>query len=134
MTLMQVVLPESLGPTRPRISPRWRWKLTPSRARKPPKRFTRFSTLRIGGSGDMDPPAAQQRGEAIGQEQHQPHDQEAIDELEILRRGDADRVVEAVEQDDAEQRPQHRRGAAEEREDDGEDAELAGEGGVGIED
>ena len=38
---MQVVLPDPFGPTSPSTSPGARWKLTPSSARKPPKRFTR---------------------------------------------------------------------------------------------
>src|SRR5690242_680037 len=105
MTLMQVVLPEPLGPTRPRISPGFKSKLKPSRAWKPPKRFTRLSTVRSGERSalrDIDPPAAQQRCQPVGQEQHQPHDEQAVDELEILRRRDADRVVDAVQDDNAE--------------------------------
>src|SRR5580704_8636094 len=130
MTLMQVVLPEPLGPTRPRISPGFKSKLRPSSARKPPNRLTRFSTVRSGergASGDIDPPAAQQRDEPGRQEQHQPHDEEAVDELEILRRRDADGVVDAVEDNDAEDRPDDGGGAAEQGEDDGEDADLARE-------
>src|SRR5579883_1237365 len=128
MTLMQVVLPEPLGPTRPRISPCLRSKVSPSSARKPPKRLTKLSTVSSGAvSGDIDPPAAEERNEAVRQEQHQPHDEEAVDELEVLRRRDADGVVDAVEDDDAEQRPDDRRRAAEQREDDGEDAEVAAE-------
>src|SRR5579883_580249 len=135
MTLMQVVLPEPLGPTRPRISPGFRWKVSPSSARKPPKRLTSPSTSSSGvTSGDIDPPAAEQRDEPGRQEQHQPHDEEAVDELEILRRRDADGVVDAIEDDDAENGSDDRRGAAEQREDDGEDADLAAEGGLGIED
>src|SRR5260221_14275283 len=128
MTLMQVVLPEPLGPTRPRISPDFRSKLKPSSARKPPKRLTRFSTVRSGErgvSGDIDPPTAQQRDQSGRQEQHQPHDEEAVDELEILRRRDADAVVNAGGDDDAEQRPEDGRLTAEHREADGEDAGLA---------
>src|SRR5690242_2645187 len=136
MTLMHVVLPEPLGPTRPRISPDFRSKLRPSRAWNPPNRFTRLSTVRSGERtelGDIDAPAAQQRGEPVGQEQHQPHDQQAVDELEILRRRDADRVVDAVENNDAEDRPDDGGGAAEQRENDGEDADLAGERRLRIE-
>src|SRR6185437_4718928 len=129
MTLMQVVLPEPLGPTRPRISPSRKVRLSPSRARKPPKRLTRFSMRRR--SGDIDPPAAQQRDEPVGQEEDEAHDQEAVDELKILRRRDPDRIVKPVEDDDAEDRPRHRRRAAEESEDDGEDAELGAEDGLG---
>src|SRR6185312_2272785 len=136
MTLMQVVLPEPLGPTNPRISPGLRSKLKPSRAWKPPKRFTRLSTVSSGERsvlGDIDPPAAQQRGQSVGQEQHQTHDEQAVDELEILRRRDADGVVDAVEDDDAEDGADDGRGAAEQREDDGEDADLAGERRLRIE-
>src|SRR5260370_3218585 len=108
MTLMQVALPEPLGPTRPRISPGFRSKLKPSSARKPPNRLTRFSTVRSGerfASGDIDPPAAQQRDQPGRQEQHQPHDEEAVDELRILRPPDADAVVNAVEEAEPPRRP-----------------------------
>src|SRR6185437_10976653 len=132
MTLMQVVLPEPLGPTRPRISPSRKVRLSPSSARKPPKRLTRLSRRRSE-SGDIDPPAAQQRDQPVGQEEDEAHDQEAVDELKILRRRDADRIVKPVEDDDAEDRPRHRRRAAEEGEDDGEDAEFGAEDGLGIE-
>src|SRR5437899_745448 len=114
MTLMQVVLPEPFGPTRPRISPGSRWKLSSSSARKPPKRLTRPFTAKSGcGSGDIDPPAPEQRDEAVRQEQHETHDQHAVDELEILRGRDANRVVNAVEDKDAKDRPEYGRGAAE---------------------
>src|SRR5581483_3406702 len=96
ITLMQVVLPDPFGPTSPSTSPAARWKLTPSSARKPPKRFTSFSTRRIG-SGDTDAPPRQQRCQSVRQEQHQHHDQHAIDQLEILRHGDADPVVYAIQ-------------------------------------
>src|SRR5260221_10357544 len=100
MTLMQVVLPEPLGPTRPRISPDFRSKLKPSSARKPPKRLTRFSTVRSGERGvprDIDPPTAQQRDQSGRQEQHHPPDEEAATELATLRRRDAHGVVNAIE-------------------------------------
>src|ERR1700680_3955189 len=116
MTLMHVVLPEPFGPTRPRISPGLRSKLSSSSARKPPKRFTRPLTANSGcGSGDIDPPAPAQRNETVRQEQHQAHDQHAVNELEILRRGDADGVVDAVEDQHAEDRTEYGRGAAEQR-------------------
>src|ERR1700733_1477757 len=105
MTLMQVVLPEPFGPTSPRISPLPMVKLRLSRARKPPKRFTTPLTCNSGaGSGDIDAPALQQRDQPIRQEQHQPHDQRSVDELKVLRRRNADRVVDAVEHDHAEDR------------------------------
>src|SRR5260370_632221 len=129
--------PEPLGATRPTIAPAYRSKLMPSAARKRPKRLTRLSTARSGergGSGDIEPPTAQQRDQSGRQEQHQPHDEEAVDELEILRRRDADGVVNAVEDDDAEQRPDDGRRAAEQREDDGEDADLAQEHRLRLED
>src|SRR5579863_4636907 len=125
MTLMQVVLPEPFGPTRPRISPAPTPKLKTSSARKPPKRFTRPSTVKSGGvSGDIDPPSLQQRDEAVRQEQHQAHDQRAVEQLEILRRRDADGVVDPIENGDAEDRSDDRGVAAEQREHDGEDGEL----------
>src|SRR5436190_20614918 len=134
MTLMQVVLPEPFGPTRPRISPALRWKLSSSRARKPPKRLTRPSTWSSGcGSGDIDAPAPEQGYEAVGQEQHQRHDQHAVDELKVLRRGNADGVVDAVQNGDAQDRPEHGRGAAEQRKHDGEIGELAAEDRLRIE-
>src|SRR5579871_1252717 len=104
---MAVVLPEPFGPTRPRISPGATWKLKPSSAEKPPKRFTRPVTLRSGfvASGDMPSPPRRQRHQARRQEQHQSHDQETIDQLEILRRGDADHVVDAVKNDHADDGP-----------------------------
>src|SRR5216683_7493738 len=101
MTLMHVVLPEPLGPTRPRISPAFKLKVSPSSARKPPKRFTRPSTASIGEvSGDIDPPAPQQRDEAVRQEQHQTHNQCAVDQLKILRRRNSDGVVDAIQNND----------------------------------
>src|ERR1700761_606924 len=103
MTLMQVVLPEPFGPTSPSTSPGFRWNATPSSARKPPKRFTSPST-RSSGSGDTDASAGQQGDEAVRQEQHQQNDQRAIGELEVLRHGDADYVVDAIEDEDAQQR------------------------------
>src|SRR5579875_2339843 len=105
MTLMQVVLPDPLGPTRPRISPGLRSKLTPSRARNPPKRFTRDSTRRRIGpaSGDIDPSEPQHGDEAVG---------------------DAE----------AEEGTHGGGGAPEQREDDREDAELQAEHRVGVED
>src|SRR5215471_461216 len=130
---MHVVLPDPFGPTRPRISPAFRVKLRPSSARKPPKRLTSPSTVRSG-SGDIDPPALKERDEAIRQEKNEAHDQRAIDQLEILRRRDADSVVDAVEDNDAEDRPDDRGIAAEQREYDGEDRELAAEHGLGVED
>src|SRR5262245_16718890 len=84
-------------------------------------------------SGDMPPPARCQRYETSGQEQHQPHDQKAIDQLEILRRGEADHVVDAIEDEDADNRTRDGGNAAEQREYDGEDRELAGEDVVWIE-
>src|SRR5260221_12490737 len=105
---MQVVLPEPLGPTRPRISPDFRSKLKPSSARKPPKRLTRFSTVRSGErgvSGDIDPPTAQQRDQSGRQEQHQPHDEEAVGELEILRRREPEGVGNSVKEEEAEAAP-----------------------------
>ena len=45
MQLKQVVLPEPLGPMRPRISPGLTSKETPWRARKPPKRLVRPETV-----------------------------------------------------------------------------------------
>src|SRR5581483_3142037 len=110
MTLMAVVLPDPLGPTSPKISPAETWKLKPSSAKKPPKRFTSLETPRMGSrmgafSGDMPPPARCERYEASGQEQHEPHDQEAIDQLKILRRREADQIVDAIENDHADDRP-----------------------------
>src|ERR1700758_1704890 len=101
MTLIAVVLPEPLGPTSPRISPGTTWKFRPSSAWKPPKRLTSFVTSRIGFiSGDMPSPPRCQRHQTRRQKQHQSHDQQAIDQLEILRRGESDQIVDAVEDDD----------------------------------
>src|ERR1700761_2127825 len=91
ITLIAVVLPEPFGPTSPKISPGTTWKLTPSSAGKPPKRLITFETVRIGLlSGDMPAPPCCQRDKSRRQEQHQPHDQETVDQLEILRRRKAD--------------------------------------------
>src|SRR6266567_3323737 len=134
MTLMHVVLPEPFGPTRPRISPGFRSKLSSSSARKPPNRLTRPLTARSGdASGDIDPPSPEQRYEAVRQEQHQPHDQHAVDQLEILRGGNAHGVVDAIEDQHAEDRPEHGRGAAKKRKHDGEDGELTAEHRLRIE-
>src|SRR5579875_3182653 len=105
MTLMQVVLPDPLGPTRPRISPGLRSKLTPSRARNPPKRFTRDSTRRRIGpaSGDIDPSEPQHGDEAVGEEEDEADNEGPVDQLEVLRGRDADGVVDAVEDADAEE-------------------------------
>src|SRR5271156_951317 len=125
MTLMQVVLPDPFGPTRPRISPAPTEKLKTSSARKPPKRFTRPSTVKSGfPSGDIDAPFLQQGGEPVRQEQHQAHDQRAVNQLKILRRGNPDRVVDAVEDDGAEDRPGHRGAATEQNKYDRKDREL----------
>src|ERR1700750_513250 len=97
ITLIAVVLPEPLGPTSPRISPDETWKLKPSSAQKPPKRFTRLETLRNGAlSVDMPSLASCERHQSCGKKQHQPHDQEAVDQLKVLRRGKSDQVVDAV--------------------------------------
>src|SRR5579863_8062963 len=133
MTLMQVVLPEPFGPTRPKISPRPIVKLKLSSARKPPKRFTTPSTCNSGAaSGDIDTPALQQRDQPVRQEQHQPHDQCPVDQLKVLRRGNADGVVDAVEHDYAEDRPDDGGIAAEQYENDGEDGEFHAEDGLRI--
>src|ERR1700722_12967378 len=116
---MAVVLPEPLGPTSPRISPDATWKLNPSSAWKPPKRLTSFETVRMGAlSGDMPAPASCERHQPGGQKQHQPHDQETVDELKILRRGEADQIVDSVENDDADNRAANRGDAAKQREHD----------------
>src|SRR6516225_10119549 len=135
MTLIAVVLPEPLGPTRPKISPGTTWKLKPSSAWKPPKRFTSLVTLRMGFvvSGDMPSSPRRQRHQARRQEQHQPHDQEAIDQLKILWRGEADHIVDAIEDDHADDGTGDGRHPAEQRKHDGEDREIAGEDVVGIE-
>src|SRR6516225_7565136 len=103
MTLMQVVLPEPFGPTRPSTSPSRKAKLTPSSALKPSKRFISLSTLSKGGRtldaaglGHTDASTAQERREPVRQEQHQRHDQRAVDQLKILRHVDADHVVNAI--------------------------------------
>src|SRR5271166_2323642 len=128
ITLMQVVLPEPLGPTSPRISPPCKLKVTPSSARKPPKRFTRPSMARSGAaSRDIDPSAPQQRYETIGQEQHESHDQQTVDELKVLRRGNADCVIDAIENNDPEDRPDDGRGSSEQHEYNGKDREFAAE-------
>ncbi len=46
MQLNVVDLPQPLGPMMPRISPSSTWKLTPSTAAMPPKRFLKFVTSR----------------------------------------------------------------------------------------
>src|SRR5882757_1829745 len=77
ITLIDVVLPEPLGPTSPRISPAAAWKLRPSRAWKPPKRFTRSATSRMGaGLGDTPPPSGRERDQSRRQEQHEYHDEQ----------------------------------------------------------
>src|ERR1019366_3436560 len=106
MILMQVVLPDPLGPTRPSTSPGMRWKLAPSSAQKPPKRLTTLSTRSRGVfsahlSGDIDPPPLKEREQPIGQERNQSHDQRAIDKLKILWRRDADAIVDPVEYRDS---------------------------------
>src|ERR1700677_3158259 len=133
MTLMQVVLPDPFGPTMPRISPAPTEKLKTSSARKPPKRFTRPSTESSGAaSRDIDAPSLQQRDQAVRQEHNQAHDQRAINELKVLRCGNADSVVDAVENNGAEDRPGHRRAAAEQNKHDCEDRELDAENSLGI--
>src|SRR5580658_1481593 len=128
MTLIQVVLPDPLGPTRPRISPAPTEKLRTSSARKPPKRFTSPSTVNSGGaSGDIDAPSLQQRDDAIRQKHHQAHDQRAVNELKVLRRVNAHGVVDAVENDGAEYRAGHCCAAAEQNKHDGENRELDAE-------
>src|SRR3974390_3520827 len=102
MTLMQVVLPDPLGPTSPRISPACKLKLRPSSAWNAPKRFTRPSMRRSGAaSGDIDASAPQQRYETVGQEQHERHEQQAVDELKVLRRGNSNGVLDSVKNKDS---------------------------------
>src|ERR1700729_1662155 len=131
---MAVVLPEPLGPTSPRISPDATWKLNPPSAWKPPKRLTSFETLRMGAlSGDMPPPPCRERNQASGEKQHQPHDQEPVDQLEILRRGESDQIVDAIEDDDADDRAGDRGNAPKQCKHDRKDREIAAEDIVGIE-
>src|SRR6202035_5910275 len=110
------------------------WKHNPSSAWYPPKRFVTLATLRMGAvSGDMPAPAGCERHQACGEKQHEPHDQEAIDQLEILRRGESDQIVDTIEDDDADDRAADRGNAAEQRKHDRKDAEFAAEDVVGIE-
>src|SRR5262245_58845304 len=128
MTLIAVVFPEPLGPTSPRISPGATWKLSPSSAVKPTKRSTSFWTLRMGFcSGDMPASSRRERDQPRRKEQHQPHDQQAIDQLKVLRRGEADQVVDTVQDDHTDDRAGDGGHATEQREHDGEDRELSGE-------
>src|SRR5947209_3510430 len=128
---MQVVLPDPFGPTRPSTSPGAIDSERPSSARKPPNRLTRLPMARSGAlSGDIDAPPLQQGREPVGQEQNQRHDQEAIDQLEILRCRHTNHVVDAVENDDADDRAEQRRRAAEQREDDRENREFGAEHGL----
>src|SRR5947209_16235665 len=105
ITLMHVVLPDPFGPTRPSTSPGAIDSVRPSSARNPPKRLTRFVIARSGAlSGDIDAPPLQQRRQSVRQEQDERHDQETVDQLKILWRRDADHIVDAVEDDDADDR------------------------------
>ena len=99
----------------------------PSSARKPPKRLTRAARpCRSGGAGQGTsmPRRCSSETSPFGRNSTSAMMSEAVDELEILRRRDADGVVDAVEDNHAEDRPEQRRGAAEQREHDGEDGEC----------
>src|ERR1700681_733803 len=134
MTLMQVVFPEPLGPTSPRISPAFRWNCRPSSARNPPKRLAKPVTCKSGCvSGDIDAPTPQKRNEGVRQKQNDADKERSSYQLEILRRRNSDGVVDAVKNNDAKDRPHDRRRSAEQRENDREYGELAAEHGFGVE-
>src|SRR6185312_6574822 len=132
MTLMVVVLPEPFGPTRPTISPDATLKLTSLSTTCAPKRL--WTPARCSSSEDMDPPALQQRQEPARQKQHEQHNEAAIDELEVLRRRDADRRVQHVKQCRADDGTDDGPDAAEEREHDREHRELQRKNRIRVED
>src|SRR5262245_48003650 len=91
MQLMSVVLPEPLGPIRPKRSPVWISRLTPLRAWNPPKPLTTRSTRRRGSaiSESGSPPSGarppahplEEPEDPLGRQDHEahqdyPHDQE----------------------------------------------------------
>src|SRR6201747_782532 len=84
-------------------------------------------------SGDMPAPSCCERYQASGKKQHQPHDQQPVDELEILRGGEPDQIVDAVENEDTDDRAADRGDPAEQRKNNCEDREVAAENIVGIE-
>src|SRR5258708_2060096 len=68
-----------------------------------------------------------------GQKQNKADNEGAVNQLKILRRRNSDGVVDAVKDDDAEDRSHHRRCSPEQRENDRENGELAAEYGFGVE-
>src|SRR5512134_4096040 len=90
-----VVLPDPLGPMRPRISPCSTWKETPLTAARPPKYLTSFSTWKkatrlslSGGFGSEEgiPDFRPVSHDPVGQ--HEDHDDHEDAEPENVRAGD----------------------------------------------
>src|SRR3974390_1324468 len=129
---MQVVLPDPFGPTRPRTSPTFSVKLTPSSARKPPNCLA-TSSRRNRGSRDIDAPLAQQRRKTVREEEDEQNDQSPADQLEILRRGDAHAVIDPVQDRDTQNGTKNGAVAAEQREHDRKDREFTAEHRLRIE-
>src|SRR5262245_27567874 len=82
--LIIVVLPEPLGPMRPKRSPARTLMLTRLSAVKPPKRLTSPSTSRSGGTS-ATPQAPGQAEQALGRQHHEGHEHHADDEQVHLR-------------------------------------------------
>ena len=88
---MQVVLPEPFGPTRPRISPGMHMEADAVERAEAAEALDQLldpQQRRAAAwiQGTSIPQRLKQRHQPVGQEQHQPHDQHAVDQLEILRR------------------------------------------------
>src|SRR5215831_18120874 len=127
MRLKTVVFPAPFGPMRKTISPSSTWKLTSFVASSPPKRLLTFSNSRIraislslhradGPRLSSEPfPPLEERNDAAGEEDDH-HDQERAvdDQVGVLEVGLEDLRGER-EDDAAQDRPPHRRGPAEHR-------------------
>src|SRR5205823_9533443 len=100
-TLSSVVLPAPFGPMRPWTSPSPTVKVTPSRARTPPKARSTFSTQ----SGTCGrPPRTEdvhrrgQRGEPVRHEEDDGEEDRPVQEQAQRPRGEAQRLPSAAEQ------------------------------------
>src|SRR5690606_16193567 len=124
MQLIIVVLPEPFGPIRPRRSPSNRCMLTPSSARKPPKRLDRFSTRSMGSAtpSPLAPLVLDQPDDALRRRHDEEHQQHADDQdVDLGRDGHGRDFLDRAEQQGADHRTVPGRGAADHGHGDGVD-------------
>src|ERR1044071_189467 len=90
--LISVVLPDPLGPMRPKRSPAFTWRLTPFSAVKPPNRLTSASTSRSAPAmaASAPPELPDEADQSLGSQHHEEDQHDAHDQ-EVQLRGDRDR-------------------------------------------